>query len=61
MSAGRNQEFGRVLVVLAVILLGVFLTFDLTRPDSLVRSLFSPQADPRNQPRELIDALRRSR
>jgi formate-dependent nitrite reductase membrane component NrfD len=61
MSAGRNRDFGRVLIVLAVILLGVFLTFDLSRPDSIVRSWFGPPAPQRSQARELIDAVRRSR
>ncbi len=47
---------------MAVILLGIFLTFDLYRPDSLVRSWFGrSQVPQRSQPQELIDALRRSR
>lgn len=61
MSAGRNREFGRVVIVLAVVLFGIFLTFDLSRRDSLVRAFFRPDPPPRNQPRELLDALRRSR
>ena len=62
MSAGLNRDFGRVLIIMAVILLGIFLTFDLYRPDSLVRSWFGrSQVPQRSQPQELIDALRRSR
>lgn len=60
MSAGR-RDFARVLIVLAVVLLGIFLTFDLSRPDSSIRSLFSSGTPQRAQQRDLIDAVRRSR
>ena len=46
---------------LAVILFGILLTFDISRSDSLLRSWFGTQTPQRNQPRELIDTLRRSR
>ena len=58
MPSGRKRDFGRLLIVLALVLMGVFMAFDISRPDSLLRSWFGPQ---RLQPRELIDAVRRSR
>ena len=61
MPSGRKRDFGRLLIVLALVLMGVFMAFDISRPDSLLRSWFGPQLPQRLQPRELIDAVRRSR
>ena len=61
MPYGQKRDFARVLIVLAVILIGAFIAFDLTRPDSLLRSWFGFQPSPRSQTQDLIDALRRSR
>ena len=61
MPSGRKRDFGRVLIVLALILMGVFMAFDPSRHDSLLRSWFGPQPPQRLQLQELIDAVRRSR
>ena len=61
MPSGRKRDFGRFLIVLALVLMGVFMAFDISRPDSLLRSSFGPQSPQRLQLRELIDAVRRSR
>ncbi len=61
MPSGRKRDFGRLLIVLALILMGVLMAFDISRPDSLLRSWFGPQPPQRLQPRELIDAIRPSR
>ena len=61
MPSGRKRDFGLVLIVLALILMGVFMAFDISRHDSLLRSWFGPQPPQRLQLQELIDAVRRSR
>ena len=57
MSSGRKRDFPRLLIVLALILMGVFIAFDISRPDSLFRSWFGPQPPQYLQPEELIDAI----
>jgi hypothetical protein len=60
MSAGR-RDFSRVLIVLAVVLVGIFLTFDLIQPDSFVRSLFGSGSSQSVRQLDVLDAVRRTR
>ena len=60
MPSARKRDFGRVLIVLAIVLVGVFIAFDLSRTDSVLRTWFGTQPL-RVRVQDLIDAVRRSR
>ncbi len=60
MPSARKRDFGRVLIVLAIVLVGVFIAFDLSRTDSVLRA-WSGTQPLRVRVQDLIDAVRRSR
>ncbi len=61
MRTGRNRDFGRALVVVAFVLLGIFLAFDLVRPDSFLRAQFGDQPSGRERTQLIVDEIRRTR
>ena len=60
MPSALKRDFGRVLIVLAIVLVGVFIAFDLSRTDSVLRA-WSGAQPLRVRAQDLIDAVRRSR
>lgn len=61
MRTGRNRDFGRALIVVAFVLIGIFLAFDLTRPDSFIRAQFGDQRSSRERTLLIADEIRRAR
>lgn len=61
MRTGRNRDFGRALIVVAFLLLGIFLAFDLARPDSFLRAQFGDQRSSRGRAQLIMDEIRRTR